>query len=99
MIQKKDGTCPRGGEGCGVCACLDGVYCITEELDKTSKKDTSMLLASGASKVYWLRAFKSHLKEELEVLFTLIPDNTALVCESNSISTIIKPGIFLINQG
>ena len=51
-ILKKDGTCPRGGEGCGGCAFSDGAYCIIEELDKTSKKDTSRLLASGASKVY-----------------------------------------------
>jgi hypothetical protein len=95
-IQKKDGTCPRGGEGCGVCSSLDGVYCITEELDKRSKKDTSRLLASGASNVYWLRSLKSHLKEGLEDLFTILPDNTAIVCESNSIRTIIKPGVFLL---
>ena len=28
-IKDKDGQCPRGGEGCGVCSSLDGNFCIT----------------------------------------------------------------------
>jgi len=30
-IKEKDGQCPRGGKGCGVCSSLDGEFCITEE--------------------------------------------------------------------
>ena len=30
-IRDKDGRCPRGGRGCGVCSSLEGEYCITEE--------------------------------------------------------------------
>jgi len=37
-IKDKDGQCPRGGEGCGVCSSLEGVYCITEELNRTPTK-------------------------------------------------------------
>jgi hypothetical protein len=32
-ITGKEGQCPRGGEGCGVCSSLEGVYSIAEELD------------------------------------------------------------------
>jgi molybdopterin-guanine dinucleotide biosynthesis protein len=95
-IRNTDGTCPRGGEGCGVCTSLDGVYCITEELDKTTKKDTSRLLASGARRVFWLRVMKNHLIEGLKALFDVLPEKSAVVCESNSIRTILKPGVFLL---
>ncbi|UCC99737.1 MAG: hypothetical protein JSW66_07605, partial [Phycisphaerales bacterium] len=54
-IDDKNGQCPRGGQGCGVCSSLDGVFCITEESDTCSEKDTSRLLTSGASRVFWLQ--------------------------------------------
>jgi hypothetical protein len=95
-IRKTDSTCPRGGEGCGACTSLDGVYCITEELDKTTTKDTSRLLASGADRVFWLRVLNTHLKEGLDALFDALPGNSAIVCESNSIRTVLKPGVFLL---
>ena len=56
-IKDEDGRCPRGGEGCGVCSSLEGVYHITEELNRNSGKDTARLLAAGASRVFWLRVF------------------------------------------
>jgi len=30
-VQKANGSCPRGGSGCGVCSSLEGHYYITEE--------------------------------------------------------------------
>ena len=50
-IQERDGTCPRGGDGCGVCATLDGRFCITEETVRGGTKDTQRLLDAGAFKV------------------------------------------------
>ena len=58
-IARKSDTCPRGGAGCGVCSSLTGQYCITEENDRASCKDTSKLLAAGARRVYWLRVLIS----------------------------------------
>ena len=95
-IHRKGETCPRGGEGCGTCASLQGAYCVTEETSRDLKKDTSRLLASGAERVYWLRAVKDHLKEGLEALIRLIPEEIALVCESNSLRSVVEPGVFLI---
>jgi hypothetical protein len=102
-IHRRDETCPRGGEGCGVCASMQGAYCITEETNRGLNKDTSRLLASGARKVYWLRAVKDHLREGITALLRLMPEEIALVCESNSLRAIVEPGVFLIvkakNQG
>jgi molybdopterin-guanine dinucleotide biosynthesis protein A len=33
-IKAKDGRCPRGGTGCGVCSSLEGDFHITEETEK-----------------------------------------------------------------
>jgi len=95
-IHRKGETCPRGGEGCGICASFEGAYCILEEKNGDLQKDTSRLLASGAWKVYWLRAVKDHLEEGMEALLRLIPEGTAVVCESNSLRTFVEPGVFLI---
>ena len=39
-IEKADDGCPRGGESCGVCAVLEANFCITEETDSQSDKDS-----------------------------------------------------------
>jgi molybdopterin-guanine dinucleotide biosynthesis protein A len=95
-IQDKDGQCPRGGEGCGVCSSLDGIYCITEETDSNSGKDTSRLLAEGARQVFWLRVLKKHLSEGLNALLDAIGPNAVSICESNSLRQVIEPGLFLM---
>ncbi len=95
-IKAKDGQCPRGGEGCGVCSSLDGNFSITEESDTASEKDTSRLLAAGASRVFWLRVMKTHLEETITALLDIIEPDAVTVCESNSLRKVVKPGLFLI---
>ena len=58
-IDETRGGCPHGGDGCGVCASLQGNFCITEETDSKPDKDTCRMLAAGATKVFWLRVLKS----------------------------------------
>lgn len=95
-IKEKDGQCPRGGEGCGVCSSLDGVYCITQETESSSDKDTARLLRAGASRVFWLRVLKEHLPEGLTALLDIIGPNTVSICESNSLRQVVEPGLFLM---
>ncbi|MCK5073851.1 MAG: hypothetical protein KAQ98_10525 [Bacteriovoracaceae bacterium] len=95
-ILKRDGKCPRGGEGCGVCSSLKGNYEITEEKDLSLKKDTSRLLRAGAEKVFWLRVMKSNLHEGFSALLKMINSESILVCESNSLRHIVEPGLFLM---
>jgi len=95
-IKEKNGQCPRGGEGCGVCSSLDGNFCITQETNSSSDKDTARLLAAGASRVFWLRIIKAHLIEGLTTLLEVIGPNTVSICESNSLRQVVEPGLFLM---
>ena len=78
-ITSRDGKCPRGGTGCGVCSSLKGNYCITEETSENSSKDTGRLLAAGAKKVFWLRVMKSHLKNGLQALLNMTGTNAVFL--------------------
>ena len=98
-IKAKDGQCPRGGQGCGVCSSLEGDFCITEEIDSNCDKDTARVLAAGASRVFWLRVMKTHLKKGLTVLLDIIGSDAVLVCESNSLRQVVEPGLFLMVKG
>ena len=98
-IKEKDGRCPRGGFGCGVCSSLEGDFCITEETNAQSGKDTARLLAAGANQVFWLRVLKSHLEESLVALLDTIGHDAISVCESNSLRHVVEPGLFLVVKG
>ncbi len=98
-IEAKDGQCPRGGRGCGVCSSLDGDFWITEETDSNSHKDTARLLAAGASRVFWLRVMKKRLEEGLAALLDIIGPDAVSICESNSLRQVVEPGLFLMVKG
>ncbi len=98
-IKAKDGQCPRGGRGCGVCSSLEGDFCITEGTNKASGKDTGRLLAAGASKVLWLRVLKAHLDEGIKALQNIIGPDAVSICESNSLREVVEPGLFLMVKG
>jgi len=95
-ISAKDGKCPRGGRGCGVCSSLEGDFCITEETVSQGGKDTSRLLAAGAKKVYWLRVLKKSLLEGIETLLDIIGPDAVSICESNSLRNVVAPALFLM---
>lgn len=95
-IKQKDGQCPRGGQGCGVCTSLEGDFDITQETNPASGKDTSRLLAAGAEKVFWLRVMGSSLRRALDVLLDVVGPDSVLVCESNSLRHVAEPGLFIM---
>lgn len=95
-INKADGGCPRGVSGCNVCSSLQGPFHITEETDRGASKDTCRMLAAGASRVFWLRALKTHLKEGVAALLDIVGDDAVLVCESNSLRRVVEPGLFVM---
>jgi len=95
-IEHANSECPRGGEGCGVCAELEGNFCITEETDSRSDKDTCKMLEAGAKKVFWLRVLKDHLEEGAKALLAAIGRDAVSVCESNSLRSIVEPDLFFM---
>lgn len=95
-IKDKSGKCPRGGHGCGVCTSIKENFELVEELNKTKNKDTSLLLASGAEKVYWLKCLHTHLYDGIEHFMSQIPKNALIICESNSLRKVVTPGSFIM---
>jgi hypothetical protein len=98
-VERADGSCPHGGEGCGACSSLAESWCVTRELDVDSDKDTSKLLASGANEAYWLRVKHGALEAGAAGLLAHVPGGWVSVCESNSLSRVVEPGLFLQVRG
>lgn len=96
-IAKRNGGCIHGGEGCGACSSLkDANFEIAEEKNDSGNKDTSMLLAAGAQRVFWLKVLFSHLDEGIEAVLKMIPEGSLIICESNSLRKIVEPGVFVM---
>lgn len=95
-IKEREGSCPRGGQGCGVCGSLRGPYCLTEETAAATGKDTARMKAAGARHVFWLRVLRRHLREGVAELLRRMPSKACVVCESNSARLVLNPGAFLV---
>ncbi|MCX7843038.1 MAG: hypothetical protein N2489_08190 [Clostridia bacterium] len=95
-VKEREGKCPRGGEGCGVCGSLNASYEIIEETNLDTGKDTSLLLKAGAHKVFWLKTLESHIFEGIKDFMSRIPEGSLIVCESNSLRKVVNPGCFIM---
>jgi hypothetical protein len=95
-VERTDGHCPHGGEGCGICSSLTQPWILSREVDPESPKDTCRMLASGARDVYWLRALRSELSGGIADLLARIPSGWVAVCESTSLREVVEPGLFLL---
>lgn len=91
------GGCARGGDGCGVCASLQGApFLLTEEHGDQPDKDTARMLAAGATRVFWLRVAAPHLAEGRDALLDALGTSLPVVCESNTFRRAIDPDVFLV---
>jgi molybdopterin-guanine dinucleotide biosynthesis protein A len=95
-IRDEAGPCPRGGEGCGVCASVEGAFVLTDERDAPADKDTGRMVRAGAARVLWLRAREDRLEEALAALLAELPGTGSVVCESNAVREVLEPGLFLV---
>jgi len=95
-IDRDEGFCPRGPESCGVCASLKNEYDIIEETENNTGKDTSRMLNAGAHKVYWLKVDKNYIEKGIKALIEQLPKDALIVAESNSLRTVIEPGLFIV---
>jgi hypothetical protein len=71
-------------------------FVIYEETDPDSTKDTSRMLRSGASKVYFAKVFDDRLLFVFNKIMDLIPESTPIVCESPALRNFAEPGVFII---
>ncbi len=95
-IHSNKGECLRGGSGCRVCTSLDGPFALTEETSKNGSNDTSKLLSAGAHRVYWLCTKERHLASAVAFFLERVSPTGLIVCESNSVRAVVKPGSFLM---
>ncbi|MBC3888144.1 hypothetical protein GH810_07465 [Acetobacterium paludosum] len=95
-IDENNRSCIHGGEGCGACSSLKGDFEISEEKGQNPNKDTAMLLAAGAEKVYWLKTINTHIDEGIEALIAQIPKDTLIICESNTLRKFVNPAVFVM---
>ncbi|MDR7811650.1 hypothetical protein [Lacrimispora sp.] len=96
-IRNQGDICPRGGQGCGICQGLKGSFDITLETG-TGTKDTMLLKKAGANQVYLIRAYKENLREALEEALKLVPNDSLILCESNSVRLVAEPALFVMIQ-
>jgi molybdenum cofactor guanylyltransferase len=94
-VSGDEGGCPRGGRPCGACS-LREAWCIEEETRRDTGKDTARMLASGASRVLWLRSRRERLADAAADLLAHLPPGTPIICESNSLRRVLEPDLFVI---
>jgi hypothetical protein len=98
-VDRTDGHCPHGGDGCGVCSSLEVPWIVSEELDRRPTKDSCRMLASGARRVFWLRSLRAQLHRGAADLLSYLPRGWVGVCESTSLRQLVEPGLFLMVRG
>lgn len=75
---------------------LNKPFLITEELDKTSDKDTARMLKAGARRSFIMHVMKDSLGEAFDE-FSKLPNADALiVAESNSLRLAVEPALFVV---
>ena len=94
-IHEPHSSCPRGDNSCGMCQGLHECYEIREEKGK-GKKDTMIFLEAGADNVYLIRCHPHGLEEAMNDFLKQIPQESIIICESNSVRTVLEPALFLM---
>jgi len=74
----------------------DAGYAIWEEHRQDGVKDSSRMLLSGASRVYYIESTDAHLSYALAHLLPLIPPGNAVICESGGLRKLIEPSLLVL---
>lgn len=93
--------CPRGGQGCGVCASVGGGYRLITDPETTAqpRTDTGRLTAAGANPALWLITTPPFVRLGWTDVQSRLGPVDGVVVESNSLALCIKPDLsfFTIN--
>ena len=71
-------------------------YIIRKETDPKGRKDSSRMLAAGASQVFYLEVKDDHLEEAMQALFASVSFKGPVVCESGRMRDVIEPSLFIL---
>ncbi len=72
---------------------------LFEEVRRDTRKDTSRMLRAGADRVFYLQSDDEHILDGYYTFCKQIPENSLIVCESNSLGCHVKPGLHIVVQG
>ena len=75
---------------------LKGKYRIIEEFDNKGGEDTMRMLKAGAKHVFRIKVKSNFLKDAFDELYQQIPENSFILCESNSLRKVLEPALFLM---
>lgn len=70
--------------------------CLVEETRTDGTKDTMRMLNAGAARVFYLKGEQESVLTGFQEFITTIPEKSAIVCESNSLSEYITPAMHII---
>ena len=88
----------RGGNGRGLRTSIGAPFALTRETNETADKDTSKMLAAGAGRAHRLQVAKQHLTSGVTHFLSMVSDAGLIVCESNTIRTVVEPGVFIMTR-
>lgn len=74
----------------------DTGYAIWEEHRRDGVKDSSRMLLSGASRVYYVESDDACLHNALADLLPLITPEIAVICESGGLRKLIEPSLLVL---
>jgi hypothetical protein len=69
---------------------------LFQETRKDSTKDTSRMLRSGATSVYYLQGDSTSIKTDFMNLRTMLPEDSVIISESNSLADLVQPGLHIV---
>ena len=69
---------------------------IFRETNAGSRKDTSRMLQSGADEAWFLSVTDDNIGEGMTRFLEQINEDSVIICESNSLAKVIKPGLFIM---
>lgn len=69
---------------------------LFEETRRDTRKDTSRMLRAGACRVFYLRSNDEGILNGYEAFKKQLPQDALVVCESNSLVNMVKPGLFIL---
>lgn len=71
-------------------------YCVSQETNAGTAKDTSRMLRAGASEVYLVETVDELLSDIFMNLMQDIPEGIPVICESQALRNYFEPGIFIL---
>jgi len=94
ITQYGHGVCSRTGTACD-CACPDGTWMISEDLDRSAESDTSRFLVAGAKRSLWVRTQQGKLGDAMPSLRQKLEAAENVIIESNSVLHFLEPDLYL----